>query len=250
MTAQDRVPLVRAGHGHADGSTGLCAMQVVSWQHGDETVTDHPDYVDRALARAVQNTNDTMCARRDGRLLCPECSMAVLALADRTVNTRLAGWSGREAALAHARLAVEQAEQVAHLASDQRATWAVSAAWECVQHPDVASTRDAALAAADAAVLVACSARTDAAANAANAASMAAHAAAAVVVVDHDPATRDAVMSAAGGAIARALDAGQTTAPGRCGCTDAAHRVIDRFQELTGLGQLDPLATDATPALA
>lgn len=247
MTAQDCVPLVRAGPGRSDGSIGLCAMQVVSWQHGAQTVTDHPDCADRALTRVVQHTNDTMCARRDERLLCPECSMAVLDLADRAVNTRLAGWSDREAALAHARLAVEQAEQVVHLASDQRVTWAVSAAWDCIHTPGVAAAHDAALAAADAAGLVAGSARTGDAANAASAACMAAHAAVEVVVVDNDPATRDSARGAAGGAIARALDAANTTPPGRCRSTDAAHRVIDRFQELTGLPETDR-AEELTPA--
>jgi hypothetical protein len=252
MTAQDSVPRVRAGEGRPDGSIGLCAMQVISWQDGEDVLTGLPYRADRLLARVVQRTNDNMCANRDGRLLCPKCSLAVLALADRTVGTRMVGWSCAETALTHARLAVEQAEQVAHLSNDQRVTWAVSAAWECVQHPD-AATRDTALAAADAANGVArtCPAYTaGGAAAAAPAAHAAAWAAADASAAGTGLATAHMVARAASDAVVQALDAADTTTPGRCSSTDAAHRVIDRFQELTGLPELDPLATDATPALA
>lgn len=82
-------PLRLAVGSHKAGSGRGCAMQVVSWQNGDTTITDLPDCADEMLARVVQRVNDDVCMHRDGDLLCPTCSMRVLALAHRTPGTRL-----------------------------------------------------------------------------------------------------------------------------------------------------------------
>jgi hypothetical protein len=72
---------------HRAGSGKGCAMNVISWENGDTTITDLPACADVLLARIVQRVNDQLCTHRDGDLLCPACSLAVLALAHRTVGT-------------------------------------------------------------------------------------------------------------------------------------------------------------------
>lgn len=243
MTAQDRVPRVRAGEGHPSGSTGLCAMQVVSWEQGALDVTDKPDCADPVLTCIVQQVNDKMCARRDGRLLCPECSVAMLALADRTVGTRMTNRPAREAAMVHAQLAVEQAEKVVHQVRDPRATWAIRAAWKCLHGSNAMAMRQPAMGMAEEANMAAGKTGSSSEANAANAAGRAALAAIGVDAIGRKPVVTDAV-----GAVLNAFDA--TGVHLTCVRPDEAHRVIDRFAELTGLPELDPLAGDATPALA
>jgi hypothetical protein len=217
-------------------------MQVVSWQEGALDITDKPDRADPVLTRMVQNVNDKTCARREGQLLCPECSIALLTLADRTFGTRMSDWPPREAAMVHAQLAVEQAEQVAHLVDGPRVGWAIRAAWKCLHGSNAMGMRQPALGMAEEAAIAACQAGSIRAANAANAAVLATQAAVGVNATDSKP-----VVGAACGAVVRAFEADGVRLT--CGRPDEAHRVIDRFQELTGLPELDPLATDATPAL-
>ena len=141
-------------------------MNVISWQNGDSTITDLPDCADPMLARVVQGVNDSHCTHRTGDLLCPPCSVEVLALADRTVGTNLSayGWDMDRRHRLWVLLAVEEAEAVAHLVPDSArnaAEKAVAAArgWlagtvsmqKCRAAADAASAADAAYAAAYAA---------------------------------------------------------------------------------------------------
>jgi hypothetical protein len=86
-------PLRLAVGSHRAGSGKGCAMNVVSWESGDTTITDLPACTDPMLARLVQHVNDHYCTHRDGDLLCPPCSVDVLGLAHRTVGTGSTGLS-------------------------------------------------------------------------------------------------------------------------------------------------------------
>jgi hypothetical protein len=80
-------PLRLATGSHDAGSGKGCAMNVISWESGDAVITDLPACADEMLAKVVQQINDSHCDHRDGDLLCPPCSIEVLALAHRTVGT-------------------------------------------------------------------------------------------------------------------------------------------------------------------
>jgi hypothetical protein len=219
-------------------------MQVISWQTGYPVAIDNPACADPVLARLVRHVNDTMCTNRDDKMLCPECSLAVLHLAHRTVGTRMVGWPPREACLVHAQLAVEQAEKVEPLLGIPRVREAISAARMLLRDPDSASLRQSALAMTEEVLVAAEKARSHSARFAAFAIKAAVHATTSVNSDSVKP-----VVSAAGTAITRAFCAAGTQV--WCGRPDEAHRVIDRFSELAGLPELDPLAaSDATPALA
>lgn len=74
------------------GTPYACGMQVISWEQGDLSLNPYPKGVADPLAHMVQGTNDDVCGsltRKHGGvdLLCPRCSMDVLALAHRTVGT-------------------------------------------------------------------------------------------------------------------------------------------------------------------
>lgn len=91
-------PLRLAVNAHPPGSGFACAMQVLSWEQGDHHLSTYPANVARPLARMVQHVNDYACAHTTARhgepeLLCAPCSMQVLELAHRTVDT--AGMSRR-----------------------------------------------------------------------------------------------------------------------------------------------------------
>jgi hypothetical protein len=124
-------PLRLAVGPHKAGSGKGCAMNVVSWENGDATITDLPDCADPMLARVVQRVNDRHCTRRDGDLLCAPCSVEVLALAHRTVGTALTDWSPEDRRRLYVRLALDEAESVARPDEDERVTRcrAVVAAW-------------------------------------------------------------------------------------------------------------------------
>ena len=64
-------PLRLAVGSHKAGSGRGCAMNVISWENGDTTITDLPGCADQVLARIVQRVNDTICAHRDGDLSVP-----------------------------------------------------------------------------------------------------------------------------------------------------------------------------------
>lgn len=89
-------PLRLAVGSHIAGSGAGCAMNVLAWETGEATITDLPACSDPFLARVVQAVNDHICPKtsanfmldRNGlSLLCPKCSVKVLALAHRTVGT-------------------------------------------------------------------------------------------------------------------------------------------------------------------
>ena len=80
-------PLRLAVGSHEAGSGKGCAMNLISRENGDTTITDFPSCSDPVLARIVQSVNDTICKHRDGDLLCSPCSLEVLALGHRTVGT-------------------------------------------------------------------------------------------------------------------------------------------------------------------
>jgi hypothetical protein len=87
-------PLRLAVGSHRQGSGRGCAMNVISWENGDARITDHPDCADPALTKIVQKVNDGYCQHLDAPdngpvryLLCPACSFKVLELAHRTPGT-------------------------------------------------------------------------------------------------------------------------------------------------------------------
>lgn len=89
-------PLRLSAGSHQAGSGQGCAMNVISWESGDTTITDYPACAARPLARMVQLVNDSFCTHRDEDTLCPPCSIEVLALAHRTVGT--SSWSPEQEA--------------------------------------------------------------------------------------------------------------------------------------------------------
>jgi hypothetical protein len=185
-------PLRLAVGSHQAGSGKGCAMNVVSWESGDSTITDLPACADRVLARIVQRVNDSICTHRDGDLLCPTCSVKVLDLAHRIVGTGTHPLTELERQRVWVRVAADQARQVLHLTSAPEALAAIEAAegWcdgtvtaeQCRAAAANAyaayAAADAAYAAADAAAYAnaaanAAAANANAAANAANAAAYA-----------------------------------------------------------------------------
>ncbi|MBB1153458.1 hypothetical protein [Amycolatopsis dendrobii] len=94
----------------------LCAMNVISWEHGDRPISDTPRCSPLPLARTVQMVNDHFCTHTSEetdpgtgehvRVLCPRCSVRVLRLAHRTVGAPQLdlrqGWSWTVELLKHA----------------------------------------------------------------------------------------------------------------------------------------------------
>lgn len=131
-------PLRLAVGSHRAGSGQGCAMNVISWENGDRTITDMPACADTLLARIVQNVNDRLCRHRTGDLLCPTCSLLVLDLAHRTVGTSTWGqWRHlpeKELRQVWAQIAQDQARAVAHLIPPSR----VSLSSAATAHADMA----------------------------------------------------------------------------------------------------------------
>lgn len=229
-------PLRLAVGSHKAGSGKGCAMNVISWENGDTTITDLPDCSDEMLARIVQRVNDKICTHRDGDLLCPSCSVKVLDLAHRTVGT--AGiLSGEALRVVWVRVACRLAREVAHFNADPRVMAAIEAAetWCDTPTADAADyAARAARAAAHAARAAACVADDADVADVA-AADAAAHAA--CVVDDADYAARYAAY------VARAAANAAYAVDSRL---SIAHLAIDAFNELTG--HTDPPTIDYTPA--
>ena len=202
-------PLRLAVGSHQAGSGQGCAMNVVSWESGDTTITDMPACADRVLARIAQRVNDMICTHRDGDLLCPSCSVLVLDLAHRTVGTGTVALTEMELRRVWVRIAADQARQVAHLNPDPRVMAAIKAAegW-CDGTVTAEQCRQAAYAAYNAA-------------NAANA---------------------NAAYNAANAAYANAacVDAANADADDQL---KLAHRAIDVFEQHTGFkaGRPDPV---------
>lgn len=136
MSDQSTIPRLRIGAGATDGSTGMCGMQVVSWESGDTVITDLPGCADQMLAFVVQRVNDTHCTHRvgDGPWLCPPCSVEVLRLARRTAGTSLqdqfgayaAGWDDKAERRLWARLALDEAESVGQAYKDTAAVYLIA----------------------------------------------------------------------------------------------------------------------------
>ena len=127
MSAVDH-PLRLAVGSHRAGSGKGCAMNVISWESGDTTITDLPACADRMLALIVQMVNDRICTHRDGDLLCPACSVKVLDLAHRIVGTGTHPLTALERQRVWVRVAADQARQVLHLTSAPEALAAIEAA--------------------------------------------------------------------------------------------------------------------------
>lgn len=250
-------PLRLAIGTHQSGSGKGCAMNVVSWENGDTTITDIPACADPLLAQIVQRVNDTMCTHRDEDLLCPECSIKVLALAHRTVGTggpytihRHRVWVGVAAHLA--RQVLDKAD------NRETAERAIAAAEAWADDPSEAN-RAAARAAADAATT---------AADADAAAAAAAYAADDTVCDDFADYADYAAAAAAGAYAVNAVDviadaaadavAAAATASHAAGeavhAADAllrhAHLAVDHFIELTGHTEQTPDPAVTARALA
>ncbi|HEY2086406.1 MAG TPA: hypothetical protein VGH54_10340 [Mycobacterium sp.] len=120
MTNNITEPLRLAVGSHAAGSGKGCAMNLISWESGDTTITDLPSCADPMLARIVQGVNDNICTHRDGDLLCPPCSMLVLELGHRTVGTGTLALTEHERHIVWVKVAVDQARSVLHLVPDTR----------------------------------------------------------------------------------------------------------------------------------
>jgi hypothetical protein len=220
MNAQSILPRLRVGAGASDGTTGLCGMQVISWESGDTTITDLPACADPVLARIAQNVNDRICTHRTGDLLCPACSVLVLALAHRTVGT--GGPADLDRRRVWVRIAADQARQVLHLARDRAAAEAAIVAAEAAADNPTAAARAAARAAA---------AYAATAAAVAVAVAVAAVAAAAATAAAADTAAASAATIAAAAAYAVADTDDRLR---------LAHRAIDTFNTLTGHTEQQP----------
>jgi hypothetical protein len=90
MNDVDTVQVPRLAKGsHHRGAGKMCAMNLVSWEHGDHLITDYPASVAPALARLAQHLNDRVCVHGavEADLLCPPCSMGVVDVAHAMVGT-------------------------------------------------------------------------------------------------------------------------------------------------------------------
>ncbi len=239
MTALEH-PLRLAVGSHEAGSGKGCAMNVVSWESGDTTITDMPACADPMLARIVQNVNDRICTHRDGDLLCPACSVKVLDLAHRIVGSGAYPLTDLERHRVWVRVAADQARQVLHLTTAPEALAAIEAAerWcdgaVSAQHCCAAATY--ATYAANGAALAANPAAY-AAASAANAAAAAAANAAA-----YDTASDAAV----GAAEAAAVDGANVAAAERL---RLAHLAVDVWCKWAGFTPTAPEPVIVTKAI-
>jgi predicted GNAT family acetyltransferase len=140
-------PLRLSVGSHKAGSGRGCAMNVISWENGDSTITDFPSCSDQFLSRLVQRINDGICTHRDGDFLCPSCSAQVLELGHRTVGTAL-DWPAAKAARLYADIAQWCAADAAYVGGANAAARSARSA-DAAYVGDAAA--DAAYAAADAA---------------------------------------------------------------------------------------------------
>jgi hypothetical protein len=227
-------PLRLAIGSHSAGTGKGCAMNVISWENGDTTISDLPACSDELLSRIVQRVNDTICDHRTNDLLCPACSVAVLELGHRTVGTGDLPLTRAERMKVWVLVACDQAREVLPLTAEHRAVAlaAIEAAegWVAgtVSVKDLNAAANAYAYAADAAYDAAYAAAY-AAANAANA----------------DAANANAYANAANAnanAYANAADAAARLR--------LAHKAIDKFAELTGHIERVPDAQSVECAVA
>jgi hypothetical protein len=226
----ETMPLRLAVGSHQAGSGKGCAMNVISWENGDTTISDMPSCADPMLARIVQRVNDRHCTHRQGDMLCAPCSIEVLTLAFRTVGTMLP--AGPERTRIWVTVAVDQARSVEHLNPDPRVKAANDATEAWLKIPTAANA-NAAYGAARAAYGAA-RAAADAAADAAYAAYAAAAAAA------YDAHAAHAAAYAAAAYAANAANADRLL---------MAHSAIDLFQQLAGITEHTPNPTITAEAI-
>jgi hypothetical protein len=222
-------PLRLAVGSHQAGSGRGCAMNVISWENGDTQITDLPSCADPFLARVVQSVNDHHCTYLTGDLLCPPCSVDVLALAHRTTGTAL-DWPTDDRRRLYVRLALAEARSVEDLSAAGKACNDVTGRW-LTGEATADEVREARRATATAATATAATAATAAAAATATAATAAAA-----------TTTAAAYATAAAAAAAYAAAAAAAAAPSRL---QRAHRIVDRFEELTGV-RAEPVAAEVT----
>jgi hypothetical protein len=98
MPTTDLAPPRLAVGSHTYSRAYGCAMNVMSWENGDTTISDMPDCTAEPLARTIHLVNDSYCTHTEPssqggvfggtvKLLCAPCSVNVLDLAHRTVGT-------------------------------------------------------------------------------------------------------------------------------------------------------------------
>lgn len=196
-------PLRLAVGSHRAGTGKGCVMNVIAWENGDSEITDMPGCADPMLALVAQKVNDSICTHRDGDLLCPECSTAVLDLGHRIAGTTSHALADEELHRVWVTIAMEEAERVlpifeAAVPGDDRPREAVEATRSWL----AGGPRPAAAAAAANATANAVDLAYAAYANAANATANAANAAAVLT---------------------------------------AAHSVVDRFRDLVPLTEWEPV---------
>jgi hypothetical protein len=225
-------PLRLATGSHRAGSGKGCAMNVVSWENGDTTITDYPACADRMLAAVVQRVND---------LLCAACSIDVLALAHRTAGSADVPLTDEQRRVVWVKLACLAARDVAHMSTDPRVMRAIEAAETWANNPTTAHAGAYTAAHAAHAAAADADAHAAAAAHAADAAAHAAHAAAADAHAAHVAYACAADAHAAYFAyVAYACAAKAAAADAAAHVADAdarmslAHRLIDEFNRLTG----------------
>jgi hypothetical protein len=230
-------PLRLAVGSHRAGSGRGCAMNVISWENGDTQITDLPSCSDPFLARVVQSVNDHHCTHLTGDLLCPPCSVEVLALAHRTTGTAL-DWPADDLRRPYVRLALAEARSVEHLSAAGKACNDVTGRW-LTGEATADEVREARAAAYGAAAYAATAT--------ADAAYAAAYAATATTADAADAAAYAATATAADAAAyaAYAAYAADADAPPRLQRLQRAHRIIDRFEELTGV-RAEPVPAEVT----
>ena len=135
-------PLILWRGSHDAGSGKGCAMNVVSWENGDTTITDFPACSDPMLARIVQGVNDAL-AGTDGRLA-PEDALLALRLGHATVGTSAHGLDDLDLKRVYVRCAVFAARKVVDLDRTGTALPAIRAAEAWADNPTAAAAAAAA----------------------------------------------------------------------------------------------------------
>ena len=228
-------PLRLATGNHKPG-TGLgCAMNVISWENGDTTITDFPGCSDMMLSCVVQVVNDTICRHSEHRRLCATCSIAVLTLAHRTVGTGAPCTDARRRLWV--RLALDEARSVEQHHQDAKPLNDVTEGW---LHGSVGSstllgiTHDA-----DSFANFSDSYDEHFAKNAARAGALFAAAASTFSFADSAPLlARHAVPAVTAAANAVRASKGLHLSPAEAAAGDPllvrAHKLIDRYERYTG----------------
>ena len=126
-------PLTLSSGSHKAGSGEGCAMNVISWENGDKTITDYPACSDRFLSRIVQGVNDALAGYSG--LLNPTNSIIALDLGHATVGTTNHNFSDLQLKTVYMRCAALAARKVLHLDKTGMAVPAVAAAEKWLDNP-------------------------------------------------------------------------------------------------------------------